>query len=108
MGAGMTVREWIEGRRRPVPGPLRDHPAFQRCLAAGEDGVDVQALVRAAEAEIVRARTGSRRDHEAAFSLLAADAFITYACLWMAEQGDLDAEDLAGLVARVAGADWRS
>ena len=70
----MTIGEWIDRRTLPVPA------AFRPYLHA--DGpVSCTALLAAAETRLeVCARSG-RRDRTAAFSLLAADAYITYACL---------------------------
>ncbi len=97
--AAVTIREWIDGRRHPVP------PALRRRLAAG-GRASADALLAAAEEEAQRCAAGSRRDREAAFGLLAADAYITYACLWtVLNDGGSDA--LKRIAGRVADAAWR-
>ncbi|MYB07659.1 MAG: hypothetical protein F4Y24_15050 [Gemmatimonadetes bacterium] len=97
--AALTFGEWIDRRERPVPEPLRRH--------LNTDGtVTADAMVRAAERAAQACRAGTHRDRDAAFGLLAADAYITYACLWLVvNDGCTDA--LKSVVRRVAGAAWR-
>ena len=95
----MTIGEWIDQHQRPVP------PALRRHLTA-EGSVSADALLQAAEGEARNSAAGSRRDREAAFSLLAADAYITYACFWEV-QNDGDSQALRDITERVAGAGWR-
>lgn len=94
----MTIREWIDGRR-PVPSALRPH------LAAGHR-VSADALLAAAEEAAKRCAPGSVREREAAFGLLAADAYVTYACLW-AVLNDGSGHALRQMTRRVADTAWR-
>lgn len=95
----MTIGEWIDRCERPVP------PRLRRRLTA-EGPVSVDALLHAAEAEARDCAARSRRDREAAFTLLAADAYITYACLRVVRK-DGDCRALRDITGRVAGAGWR-
>jgi len=94
----MTIGEWIDRSGRPVPGPFRS-------LLHAEGTVSGEALLQAAEREASRGGTGLARSRAAAFSLLGADAYITYACLWTVRQGGRS-HDLKSMAARVAGAPW--
>ena len=76
----MTIGDWIDGRDRSVPDAFRGH-----LKARGP--VSLEALVRAAEAELHACGGGASRDRTAAFALLAADAYVTYACLWAITKG---------------------
>ena len=95
----MTIDEWIDRGRRPVPTALR--PVLR---SGGEASVD--AFLKAAESEASRSVAGAPRDRDAAFALLGADAYITYACLW-AVQNSGASQDLRRMTRRVAGAPWR-
>lgn len=95
----MTIAEWIDGSGRTVPAVLR------RSLDA-PGPVSAEALLRAAEWKASIARAGSARSRAAAFSLLGADAYITYACLW-AVRNTGGSQDLRRMTTRVAGAAWR-
>ena len=95
----MTIGEWIDRGGRPVPAPLR-----MSLDARGT--VSAEALLRAAERQASIGRTGLPRSRAAAFSLLGADAYITYACLWTVRQGGRS-RDLKSMAARVAGGPWR-
>ena len=103
-----AVREWVDRRTAPVPERLLSHAAFSRHLT--EEPVSTEALLRAAEAEIVACNPDSARDREAAFSLLAADSYITYACLWTVRES-ADADDLIRsleqITARIGHVEWR-
>ena len=70
----MTIGEWIDQRDRQVPAALRS-----RLRADGT--ATIEALLRAAEAELEVCAGLTRKDRAAAFALLAADAYLTYACL---------------------------
>ncbi len=95
----MTIGEWIDRSGRPVPAPLRT-------LLDAEGTVSAEALLRAAERGASVGGTGLPRSRAAAFSLLGADAYITYACLWTVRHGGR-AQDLRNMAARVASAAWR-
>lgn len=75
----MTIAEWIGQRDRSVPNALRVR------LRANAP-VSLAALLRAGEEEL----TASVREdgRPAAFSLLAADTYVTYACLWAVREGE--------------------
>lgn len=75
----MTIAEWISQRERRVP------DAFQPGLRA-DAPVSLAALVNAAEEALVAC--GDDHGRRAAHALLAADAYITYACLWAVEEED--------------------
>lgn len=75
----MTIPEWIAQCERRVP------DAFQFCLRT-EAPASLATLVRAAEAEL--AAYADAGDRSAAYALLAADAYITYACLWAVLEED--------------------
>ena len=94
----MTIGEWIDGRERPVPVEFRPH------LSAG-DPVSPEALLTAAEREVSGCAVESPRDRSAAFTLLAADAYVTYACT-LAMMEDADASTLRGAARRVAHGWW--
>ena len=89
----MTIAEWIDRRDRPVPA------AFRSFLTA-EGPVSLADLLDAAETEMRAYRAGDKRDREAAFALLAADAYLTYACLRAVTGSGGDA--LAGITERIA------
>jgi len=93
----MTIAEWISQRERRVP------DAFQFGLWA-DAAVSLVALVNAAEEAL--SACGDDHDRRAAYALLAADAYITYACLWaVEEEDDLGALlDVAERVVRAWGA----
>ena len=97
--AALTLGEWIDRRERPVPEPLRRH--------LDADGpVTADAMVSAAERAAQACTAGSRRNRDAAFGLLAADAHITFACLWLVlNDGGIDT--LRMITNRVASAAWR-
>lgn len=97
--AALTIGEWVDRCERPVPEPLR-----RRLTADGP--VSADTLVGAAEQEARTYPAGRRRDRDAAFGLLAADAYITYACLWLV-QNDRGSDELKRVSRRVAGAAWR-
>ena len=95
----MTIGEWIDQTGRPVPA------AFRQLLDA-EGAVSTETLLQAAEREAPACSTRIPRDRASAFSLLGADAYITYACLWAVQNGGAS-QDLRGMTTRVAEAAWR-
>lgn len=76
----MTIAEWIDRQDRPVPA------AFRSFLNA-EGPVSITDLLSAAEAEVLAYATGDMRSRDAGFTLLAADAYLTYACLLAVREG---------------------
>lgn len=75
----MTIAAWIGQRDRSVPGALR-------IRLRADVPVSLATLLRAGEEELAASvRQGGR---PAAFSLLAADAYVTYACLWAVLEGE--------------------
>lgn len=69
----VTIGEWIDRQQPSVP------PAFRPYLeSAGPPSPD--GFATAAAAAMKTCATKDPKDRAAAFSLLAADAFITYAC----------------------------
>ncbi|MCY3612513.1 MAG: hypothetical protein OXH51_13360 [Gemmatimonadetes bacterium] len=73
----MTIAEWVSQRERRVP------DAFQFGSRTDVE-VSLPALVNAAEEAL--SACGDDHDRRAAYALLAADAYITYACLWAVEE----------------------
>ena len=91
----MTIGEWIDSRGGSVP------PALRSCLRA-EGPVSLEALLDAAMVELRAVERSDPADRATAFSLLAADAYVTYACLWELTEGAGDG--LQHVLGRVAGA----
>ena len=90
----MTITEWIDRRNRPVPS------AFRSFLNA-EGPVSLANLISAAEAEMHAYSTGDMRSRDAGFTLLAADAYLTYACLWaVRESGAVALGEITERIAR--------
>ena len=92
------VRTWL-GSRTPRP-PERFEPWLQEVGGGGHGLVD--ELVRAANKALEEALARAGRDRTAAFHLLAAGAFYTYACEAAAEQEELD-ESLRRVLAPFGG-----
>lgn len=93
----MTIAEWISQRERRVP------DAFRPGLRA-DAPVSRAALVDAADEAL--SAYGDDHDRRAAHALLAADAYITYACLWavLEEEDPGTLRDVAERVVRAWGA----
>lgn len=89
----MTIDEWIDSRGGSVPSALRG-----RLRAQGQ--VSPTALLDAAIVELEAVERGDPADRATAFSLLAADAYVTYACLWEVAEGTGDC--MERILARVA------
>jgi len=75
---------WIDERTPPVPDAFRPHLADERA-ATGEIG----ELTRAAHEAMAETLARPGRDRDAAFHLLAADGYATYACEAAAEGRDV-------------------
>ncbi len=95
----MNIPAWIGRQGCQVPAEFRP-----RLLANGP--VSPDALLAAAEREVACCAAGDPGDREAAFSLLAADAYVTYACQLALEDG-ADASRLMEMAQRVAQGWWR-
>ena len=91
----VTIGEWIDSRGGSVPSALRS-----RLRAQGQ--VSLTALVDAAIVELEAVARGDPADRATAFSLLAADAYVTYACLWEVTEGKGDG--IEDILAQVTGA----
>lgn len=90
----MTIAEWIDGRDRPVPA------AFRLFLNA-EGPVSLANLLAAASRQMQAYAGGDMRSRNAGFALLAADAYLTYACLWaVRESGGTALTDITERIAR--------
>lgn len=91
-GEARSIRGWIDAQHPPVPPVFRPHlevasevSADGEASVAGE--VSVAALLDAAASAMRSCAERSPRDRAAAFSLLAADAHVTYACLRVLQEG---------------------
>ncbi len=90
-----VLREWLS-EREPAP-PLE----LQEWLALPQDELPlVDALAEAGRTALGEAVRRPGRDREAAFHLLAADAFFTYACEAATETEDVEAA-LRDVLARI-------
>lgn len=70
-----ALGDWLDARRPAVPEGLREWLAVD-----GDPALSVAALTDLGIAALDRAEVSRRLDRRAAFRLLAADAFLTYAC----------------------------
>ncbi|MBT8398065.1 MAG: hypothetical protein HKO65_12645 [Gemmatimonadetes bacterium] len=80
---------WLRERVPEIPAPF-----LPFLLEGVGDGLGLEALASEGEAALNRAVQESGKGREAAFHLLAADAFLTYACEVAAEESG--EEDLPG------------
>lgn len=96
------VRVWLDERASEVP---REFLPWLQDGAADEGETVPEALARRGVAALAEAAARPGRNREAAFRLLAADAYLTYACEATVEESDVDAglADLIRLVAAEAG-----
>jgi len=86
---------WLADREPPPPVELREW------LTLGEGDLPlVEALADAGRTSLEEAVRRPGRDRDAAFHLLAADAFFTYACEAAAETEDVEAA-LRGVLSRI-------
>ena len=79
------IRDWVKTRDPRVPEPFRPF------LDASEPP-SVEGLVTAARRELGRSLQIEAGDRHGAFALLAADAYLTYACERAVEDGGGPAE----------------
>jgi len=93
-----TLRGWLEGRTPPVPPAflprLLDGEAASRSVLEESPGSTLDALLTEAR-EALRSALAGDGEREGAFHLLAADAWITYAC-----EAALASEDATGALRR--------
>ncbi len=94
----MTIGEWIDRRERPVPGEFRP-------LLGAAGTASLHGLLGAAEEEVANCAARAPGDRQAAFHLLAADAYVTYASMLAVVEG-AGAEALREAVDRVARGWW--
>lgn len=97
----VAIGEWLDAQRPPVPPVFRPHLETSGPVSAA-------TLLAAAEAAMRSCAERSPRDRAAAFSLLAADAHVTYACLRVLQEGG-GSEELRGVTRRIGKIDvkWR-
>jgi len=101
---GVPVDRWIDEQRPPVPAGLRRH------LTAGEtagEPVSASTLLAAAEAELrayFRQDSGKRK---AAYSLLSADAYLTFACLRVVQERRGGSGELRRIARKIGKMDLR-
>ena len=95
-----TLRSWLDARHPVVPDALKERLAVADDLPLSADGLTGLGI-----ALIGRAHAGLRLDRDAAYQLLAADAFLTYACEAAADETDV-ASCLDLILDRCAAA-WR-
>ena len=94
------LQAWLDTRRPAVPDGLRE------CLKVDRDlPLSVSALADLGIAALDRAAVSERLDRHAAFQLLAADAFLTYAC--EAAVGEPDVVSQLHLILDRCEAAWR-
>ncbi len=87
---------WIDARRPAVP------DAFRPWLEAKPvEGVSVESLAVHGLSALEAVDVAKRLDREAAFRLLAADAFLTYACEGAADEASV-VSSLEGVLERLA------
>ncbi len=92
-----TLEEWFSERVPDIPEPFLPFLLAEKGTPFSPD-----VLVEKAEESLSRALQGSGIGREAAFHLLAADAFLTYACEVAAEEPSKDnlPGELEALLAR--------
>lgn len=94
----MTISEWIDRREHAVPAQFRP-------WLAADGPVSRDSLLDAAGQELKKCAAHSPRDRRAAFHLLAADAYVTYACMLDLTEG-ADGHALEEVARRVAQGWW--
>ena len=81
-----TTRRWIDSREPPVPAAFRPHLEAGGALDGARE-LSVAGLLRAAETAMRSCAQQDPGERAAAFSLLAADAHVTFACLLVLAEG---------------------
>lgn len=97
----IAIGEWLDAQHPPVP------PVFRPHLEASGP-VSAATLLEAAETAMRSCAECLPNDRAAAFSLLAADAHVTYACLRVLQEGG-GSEELRGVTRTIGKIDvkWR-
>ena len=95
-----TLGDWLEARRPAVPDALKGRLAVEDDLPVSATGLAALGIAALDRADVTR-----KLDRHAAFELLAADAFLTYACEAAADEPDV-ASHLHLILDRCAAA-WR-
>ncbi|MFH1764439.1 MAG: hypothetical protein ABIF09_09630 [Gemmatimonadota bacterium] len=90
-----SFESWLRGRVPPIPAPFLPH-----LLERGDGPSGSMGLADRGTEVLSQALERPGRNREAAYYLLAADAFFTYACEAVAREGDVRAglDGLLGLV----------
>lgn len=92
-----TLSEWIGARVETPPSGFVQRLASERSV----DGSVCEVLVEEARARLQSALKEPNESREAAFGLLAADAYATYACEAAADSADVE-EALRRILSQVA------
>lgn len=77
----MTIGDWVALQRPEVP------PAFRKYLNS-EASPSAEGFLEAAKDAFGRALDLEARDRAGAFALLAADAYVTFSCSALVEEGE--------------------
>ncbi len=81
-----SLEDWLRSRSPEVPEPFLPHLLRDKAWAG-----DSRDLAARGEAALHRALETPGRERSAAFHLLVADAFLTWACEVVAREGDVGA-----------------
>jgi hypothetical protein len=92
-----TLEVWLRGRVPRIPAPFLPH-----LLEGGEGPSGAMELSAQGAEAMSRALERPGRNRDAAFLLLSADAFFTYACEAVVQERDVQA-GLEGLLERLGG-----
>ena len=79
-----TLEEWLKEREPTIPAPFLPH-----LLSVSSGPAGIENLITSGEEALRRALEKTGRNRTAAFDLLAADAFLTYACEAVATDRDV-------------------
>ena len=79
-----TLEVWLRDRKPRIPDQFLPH-----LLGSGDESNAAAGLVELGTEALGRALERPAGNHEAAFQLLAADAFLTYACEAVVQTGDV-------------------
>jgi len=90
--AETPLSEWLRRREPRLPEVFLD-----RLLSEGSGDASTATLVRLGTGALSRSKNATGRQREAAYDLLTADAYITYACELAARSQEVEAELVAVL-----------